>query len=611
MANIIPEEKKGLMVYEGFDANFGTFAAAIDVWIDPVQYWRDRPILLKRIKPALNSIIQNNTAEPDFENEEINYYLQELEKAGLATEEYKKELNTILQDLEKYSEINENENLDIEYPEPDEERMTINIKDDEGNVIQTIETDLNTREPNITPEGEKPVTILDELPPDYNDDQNPENPDEISITSLPDSYIKEKLWIGYEYNRQFMEDAFQAAQNYQEEIDTIADNIKDPNTKNPEDIQEIIDGYFLEDIEIWYGIPLINFSPRDVPLKDAVILQIDTKHDWTLHLTNVISSDFQSSELRIDDVQIPPDKRFVAGVYVYSNSVTIYLKIEGDPTVYRETVVLSEPLELKLTSYGSDSYGIKRICGKIYDYFFWQSPTEYIPGPGDPLPKGPGDDGSVVLDGGNIRIRGKYIYPRKNWREPAYNGGDWIELNNNFKFIYNGYLDNFFCKDNIKYTDFTIFWYQYQLGYPTGIKTLVADSINNNYIRYDYDNFELLIDFNNVHYKEHITLPEFLWFQVALRYKLETNELIFSFIDFWGDLYEEVSLNIGPDLNFELISLWGRYNKETKYYTEVGRGIFGLVIITDKFYSTEELFDYYQNHKQFLKQFDPKYMELP
>jgi hypothetical protein len=602
-------EKQGLMVYEGFNANFGTFATAIDIWIDPVQYWRDRPLLLKRITPALNEIISPDIATELPEN--VNYYLEELEKAGLASEEYYKKIGTIIQDLEKYSEINEGENLDIEYPDAEENTITVNVLDEDGNVIDSVVSDINAREPNITPQGEKPVTILTELPPDYTDDDSPTEPDEVTITSLPESYIKEKLWIADEYNRQFMEDAYQAAKDYQQEIDSISNNIKDPEAVTNEDVENFLEDYMLEDIEIWYGIPLINFSSRDVPLKDSVILQIDTKHDWTLHLTNVFSSDFQSSELRITDVQIPPDKRFVAGVYVYSNSVTIYLKIDGDPTIYRESAQLASPLELTLASYGSDSHGIKRICGKIYDYFFWQTPTEYIPGPGDALPLGPTDEGSNVFDGAGPRIRGNYIYPRKNWREPAYNGGDWLDLNENFKFVYNGYLDNFFCKDNIKYTDFTIFWYQYQLGYPTGIRTLVADSINSNYIRYDYDTFELMIDFNNVHYRERITLPEYLWFQVAVRYKMDTNELVFSFIDFWGDIYEEVLINIGPDLNFELISLWGRYDKETKYYTEIGRGVFGLVIISDRFYSKDQLFEYYADHKKFLSQFNPRYMELP
>jgi hypothetical protein len=210
-----------------------------------------------------------------------------------------------------------------------------------------------------------------------------------------------------------------------------------------------------------------------------------------------------------------------------------------------------------------------------------------------------------------FRTRGSKLYPTDSWKKPANNGGGWFQLNRQWRFVYNGYMDKIFCRRNLQNSNFTIVWYHYQIGYPVGVKTLLADAINNNYIRYDYDTQEMLIDFNNFHKRVNITLPEFIWCQFSIRFNFETNELIIGFIDFFHERYEEISVDVGPGTLFELTSLWGRYDKELGHYTEIQKGLFGFLIIHQNIIETEDLRKWFNNHKEHFGIFDPRYMVIP
>lgn len=609
MSNV-DRKQMGLIVYDNPKAENKILAAAIDVTIDPIQYWRDRPLFLKKIIPPINKVIDSNENPQDYiEDDTILQYLDQIKQVEVHTDIYNETVAEIMDQFKKYSEINENENLDIEYPGPEADIMNIKIKDADGNVIQVVSTDLNQREKNMKQGVGVPVTLLDGIPADYTDNENPKEPDDTTIITLPDSYIKDKLWINADKYDEFYSDLDTATQEYTSELGNINDEVIADIPSVPSK-DEILAAVVQDDIEVWYGIPLIALSPEDVPLEDSYILQIDTKHNWTLNVTNLVSG-MNSEELRITEVQIPPHKRFAAGVFMNKNEITIFLMIEGDPTRYEKSITLTQEINLSVYAYGADMHRKKHICGTIWDYYLWESEPPYNVRPGGQLPYTPGDGWSY--DGHYTRVKGDYVYTRRNWDKPALRGsdfGDWID-SGDWKLFYNTYVTNFFCRDELVGSDFTIFWYHYALGYPTGMRTLISDSIHNNYIRYDYDNFELVIDFNGKHFREHITLPEYMWYQAAIRLKIETGELVISFIDMWDDAMNEISVNIGRDTVFELISLWGRLNTKNGYYEEVAKGIMTYIVIQNKFMSTEELFELYFNHKSFLIEHDVKNMELP
>jgi hypothetical protein len=619
MEKIYKDLPLGLVVYgENFE-DYVSFNVAIEVTVDPVQYWRDRPLFLKRLKPRINTVIDSYKHPKNYiDHAGVLKQFKYLEDLDKKSSEFQMGLDRIFENIEKYSEINEGESLDIDYPALSNDRETLEILNDSGEVVDSIETPVERRErkaicnnSNISEEGEnaeinafsKPVTLLDKLPEDYTDDDAAQIPDYPLIVSLPDSYIKDKLWISENYTKKFLGEIQTLSENFRDDYSDKAQEME-PEDYDEEHIVEITEALGGMVYDQWYGIPLISLSPPDVPLKDSFILHIDTKHDWTLHLLNAVSGGLTQKELRIEEVQLTPGKRFSAGVYISRNRLTIYLKINGDDTLYEKSISIDNKPEFQLYAYGTDSHGVKHLCGYIWDYFFWsRGEPGTNPLPIDPPPLPPGEK-IHNYDNHRTRIHGNYLYTRRNWQPPAYNGGDWIEFNEEWDFIKDGYVTNFFCRDQLVGKDFTILWYQYQHGYPDSIRTIMADSIYNNYVRYDYDNFQLIIDFNNIHHREYLVLPAFVWFQVSIRYKQETGEFIVAFIDFWGDYYFDVNIHIGTDLKFELGSLHGRLNRETGYYEEIGEGYFGLTTIMEEYKTTSEIRGLYNDHKSFITDLD-------
>jgi len=595
-----------LKIYDDFEASGDIFGCAVVAQINPTQYFRDRPLFFKYIEPPLAPAINYNPAS-GIDDTEINLYLDKLRAVGVSTDIFEEQAVSIKEDMDRLSKIGASEDMGIQYPDVPTEPEQYDIKDADGNVIKTVDVDLTKRERKEIPAGEVPITILDTLPDNYSDDLNAQSLDEASIVSLPDEFIKEKLWIAQEYlpqRAQDMNDAAGGITSAIEEFNNVAP--EEPDLTTAEE-------YILElgnNVDVWYGIPLINLSTSDTALEDSYILHVNTRKNWTLDLTNITGNGLKEFEIRLDKV-IPPDTRFMAALTVNYNQITIYLRIQGDSTLYSKSVFVNAAPDMQLESFGADAHGTKTLCGYIWDTRYWGNANAPGIEPRAPLPRTPltNRPRNHFYDNDISRVQGDAIYPMGNYTKPAYNGGRWLDLGNKFRFVLDGYVDRFFCRYNLQKTSFSIFWYQYQIGYPPGIRTLLADSINSNYIRYNYDTTEMIIDFNGVHKQVKITLPEFLWAQFSIRYNMENNNLVISFRDFFWNRYEEISVDIGPDLDFELVSLWGRFNKDTGYYTEIQKGVYGMINIIQEYVTNDELSEYYNDHKQFLEVYDPRELE--
>jgi len=616
--------KKGLQIYDTFQPEHTDFALSVIVEVDPVQYWRDNPIFLKYIEPYITDMIEYKNLIPDIiNNTDVDFYLEQLKKITDEYSTYENIGNQILDDIQKISFINDGEALNVNIPPPDNLPDEIKIYDDQGNIIKTIPFDIGKREYKQTDTGLRPISVFDAIPDDFSDDDLPASADETTIKSLPDSYVKDKLWIASHEITKKVDELNESSDDLIQAIEILPDSIETPDADQPSNINEAL----TSKIESWYGIPLVNLSPNGTPLEDSFILQIDTKKDWTLNITNISSTGLENTELRIDKT-IPPGVRFAVGISFSSPNLKIYLKIEGDENLYSKSINLSFEESLRFVSIGTDPQDLKTLCGTIHDFKYWDGNYSPIVEPGPILPDylqaedgwiysgQPGwaepkplsnnnlDDSYLDSNFHDFEIGGKY-YPIGNWTKPAWNGGGWW-IEDGWSFLYNGYLDRLFCRYNLRDIDFSIVWYQNQIGYPNGIKTFVSDHLHSNYIRYDYDNFQLIIDFNGVHYTEYITLPEFLWTQFTLRYKKETGELGFQFRDFANNKIEEIFLYIGSDLEFELMSLFAKFDKELNQYVEKQEGIFGLVMIYPFYQESKKLDNIFYEHKRFLNRFNPR-----
>ncbi len=574
------EINRGLSIYEKIELTSPVFSAAVTVEIDPVQYWRDRPLYLSKTSSVFEEAIAYQNNPMDYLNDPtITEYLEKLNSIDGAVDIFKIEADRIREDILRKSQ--EASDLIPEDPPAAQEREinlngdTIEIKDSDMNIISTIS---------------------------FNGEISQENLDSsVKLITLDEDIIFEGLDDAIDSINESIEELSEVTEDLAEVINEFSEVA--PIIENPSASADI-NASLSEPVEHWYGIPLINLSSREVPTKESYILHIDTKNNWTLNLTNISSEGVSNSVLRIDKT-IPPHKKFTAGISQENTELVLYLQIEDDPKLYTTSINTMTTAELRLVSYGDDNSGYKTICGYLWDAKYRTNPVVLPSTTNTTIPLNPVGPRGEFYDSNHSRVIGSRVYPVGNWKKPAYNSAEFYNLGNYIRMSYNSYMDRFFCRYNLQDTSFSIVWHHYQIGYPTGIRTLLADNVYNNYIRYDYENFELLIDFNNKHYKERITLPEFLWCQFSIRFNMETNELVIQFRDFAWDRIEEIKIDIGTGLEFELISLWGRFDKEDARYLETQKGIFGMLAIDATYFDNDKLDSIYKNHKQFLDRYDP------
>ncbi len=115
----------------------------------------------------------------------------------------------------------------------------------------------------------------------------------------------------------------------------------------------------------------------------------------------------------------------------------------------------------------------------------------------------------------------------------------------------------------------------------------------------------MVFEFNGRKYTESITLPEQMWAQMSLRYNKNTGDLSFALCDNICKVQEKIVFNIGIDLEFELISLFGRYNKEEHEYQNIHRGLMGMVMIHEEYKSDKHLRDLNHEIGIYLNQYTP------
>jgi len=146
-------------------------------------------------------------------------------------------------------------------------------------------------------------------------------------------------------------------------------------------------------------------------------------------------------------------------------------------------------------------------------------------------------------------------------------------IRNEFYQVMHGYMDNFFCKDNLGDKDFTISLWIYNLSRTgEGRQYIISDDVNNNYIYY-FEN-QIVMDFNGQVKYAIISLNN--WAHVTLKYKLYESryDLNIKVID--GSSYK---LSINTKHKFFLMSLLARYSNQHRMYIDKMDALLGPVSI--------------------------------
>ncbi len=597
----IQRDYPGLIVYENLLPTNNTFGVAIYAEIDETQYWRDRPIFLNYIDSILAPAIEYNQEDTKnfFNIPDLNIHLENNQEIEDSLAFYNEETKRVGDLMAEYSVIKDMETNPVDYLNIAPELEDIIIKDADGNVIDTISIDTTRRaiKDALSSNSGIPITLLDVFPDGFTDESVPENYDINAIVSLPDSYIKDKLWI----TREYLPELSKEMAGLTKEVIKAFDNFVE-HTPKYEDNTEEISQILSTPGEDWYGIPLINLSPMNISVQDSFILHVDTHNNWRLTLSNITDYGVDAT-LAVINKTIPPQTKFMAGLYVAMNHITMYLKIEGDNKVYWQELDLPTIPHMQVTAYGTDSEGMKSLYGFIWDMFYWDKAEAFLDPKNFEPPMMPIDANNYF---GKPGPGDKFTVINNNIKD-AYNNGKWYDIGG-YGFVADGYVDRFFCRSKFLDKSWTISWYQYQSGYPTGIKTLIADNIFNNYVRYDYDNFNLLINFNGVKYQQIITFPDFLWGQFALKYNKDTTILTFEFRDIFWDRLETIDVYIGEGLEFELMSMWARFDQEEGRYIEIQKGALGFLSIYESYKSKEDLKIVFDANKKFLTPYIPRYI---
>ncbi len=623
------KSQPGVYIYDSFEYpdNPNIFMTSVIAQIEPLQYWRDRPLLINApygpLAPAVD--ISADSLAADTTNDTIIEGINEFQKLIVVQDEVMVETAAALDKLVNFVARSASGEV-IVNPWPNDIMEVTNIK-----------IPVSTTKVSMLDNTKMVSVLLDEVVLN-----------KMETTRPPvDPGVAAEIAI----QQQLAENVLEARQPVYDQAKTINDlltsipetPVNESGSITPEEGLAAWESLG-DPQEQWYGIPLINIGPGDSPLKDSFIVSVDTKNGWNITVSNVTSTGRKLDVLTINK-QIPPNKKFIIGFYVVYNKFGIVLRIEDDFKIYKKEINSFTSVTPKALSYGVDNDFVKSLSGHIWEVLFWESPTNFnfnLPSPEPAYPKEgwiydfrketPGWSGQYNAYNIGGTIRGNTLGTIYNYGPSARVGSgpnntdaQFVQLEPQLKnvvkgfygihpwyFIYNSYVDNFFCRNKMQASDFTIIWHQWLFRYPTRIHNFISDPIYSNYLSYNYDNFQAVLEFNGHRHQETMTLPEEVWAQFALRYQSETNTITFSFIDLKYGIKEEVQMDIGqePNFEFQLDSMFARHNKDAREYQEIHKGLFGMIMIHDEYKTDLQLREIQEEIALYLNQYTPQPEQL-
>lgn len=153
---------------------------------------------------------------------------------------------------------------------------------------------------------------------------------------------------------------------------------------------------------------------------------------------------------------------------------------------------------------------------------------------------------------------------------------------NQFYQVLEGYMDNFFCKNNLSGKDFTVSLWAYDLGNKGFRHTIMSDDINQNYIYYDAVEKKLIVDFYGA-------APDFMfldmlepngdkneWVHITLKHILYINRFVITVHKMSG---AKTDIIIDTPTQFHLMSLMAEYVSDSRSYENQFNGYLAAVSV--------------------------------
>ena len=166
-------------------------------------------------------------------------------------------------------------------------------------------------------------------------------------------------------------------------------------------------------------------------------------------------------------------------------------------------------------------------------------------------------------------------------------------ISNQFYQVLDGYMDNFFCKDNLGDKDFTISLWLYNKGCRTNHHSIISDDIGKNFIYYDASAGKIVVDFfGSPVINTNMILKT--WTNITLKHDKfsRTFYLVVQDIDGTRHNIEWKNKN-----KFSLMSLFAEYNYITKKYYRNFVGYLSTISIFMSCIDERTYKDLYKNQK--------------
>lgn len=148
-------------------------------------------------------------------------------------------------------------------------------------------------------------------------------------------------------------------------------------------------------------------------------------------------------------------------------------------------------------------------------------------------------------------------------------------ISNDFYQILDGYMDNFFCKDNLGDRDFTISLWIYNTICRTNHHSIISDDIGKNYIYFDAAANKIVIDFFG---QSPINIGFILndWTNITFRHNKYLKTFYLTVYDIRGNRKDMSWISTNK---FSLMSIFAEYNYATKEYYRDFKGFLSTISI--------------------------------
>lgn len=371
-------------------------------------------------------------------------------------------------------------------------------------------------------------------------------------------------------------------ENSTQEVNTYIDNLNVP------EIVEISEPQKIEPLQL--GIPFLVLN-KDLNIMVQIVnrklfLQFpgnnltDSKPviiDYELIPGELYMFTFNISGLVFTMTLITPDKQIFTVTGMNTSLVELLPTIIGGNVERTRSMCSGSIIDLIVSKSGTgtiDYYNrsimsyIPRQAQIIFDFSIYQGSRVY----------------NNINSAGNVYIgsdkTGSYYNnfgngaPTEASKQQADFYGDIIS--NRFYQVLNGYMDNFFCRDNLKNTDFTISFWLYNNNSKSNKHMMISDDINHNYIYYDASQGRIVIDFNGMQDKLFIPIILKSWVNVMFKRDRFQSKYYLIITEFNGKKHE---IEFSSKSNFFLMSLLAMYDRDSKSYRYQFKGYMGALSI--------------------------------